>query len=120
MSGVGNIFWIVLGGLIASVLWLLAGLLLCVTVVGIPFGLQCFKIAGLVLSPFGRDVRLGDFGVFGGIGNIIWILVFGWELCLTHLTMALILAVTIVGIPFALQHLKLAKLALLPFGSEIY
>lgn len=119
MSIIGNLFWIILGGLIASILWTISGLILCITVVGIPFGLQCFKIAWLVLSPFGKDVDIGNFGMFGGIGNIIWILAFGWELFLAHLIFAGICAITVVGIPFALQHFKLAKLALIPFGTKI-
>ncbi|WP_432662064.1 YccF domain-containing protein [Wukongibacter baidiensis] len=119
MSLIGNLLWLVLGGIIVAILWALAGLILCITVVGIPFGLQCFKIAGLVLCPFGKDVDVGNFGLFGGIGNIIWILVLGWELFLAHLVFAGICAISIVGIPFAVQHLKLAKLALVPFGTNI-
>ncbi|PKM50550.1 MAG: YccF domain-containing protein [Firmicutes bacterium HGW-Firmicutes-7] len=120
MGCLGNIVWIVFGGLISAVMWLLCGLLCCVTVVGIPFGLQCFKIAGLVLAPFGRDVQVGEFGAGGLIGNVIWLIVLGWELALSHLVFAALFCVTIVGIPFGLQHIKLAKLALLPFGARIY
>jgi uncharacterized membrane protein YccF (DUF307 family) len=88
-------------------------------VIGIPFGIQCFKIAGLSLAPFGKDVSLGNFGAGGLIGNIIWLLVLGWELCIMHLTFALLLGITIIGLPFAKQHLKLAQLALIPFGARI-
>lgn len=119
VSLIGNLLWLILGGIIAAILWTLAGLILCVTFVGIPFGLQCFKIARLVLFPFGKDVDIGNFGIFGVIGNIIWILVLGWELFLTHLVFAGICAITVIGIPFAIQHLKLAKLALIPFGTNI-
>jgi len=119
MSVLGNLIWLVFGGFLAAIAWAFAGILLCITVVGIPFGVQCFKIAGLSLTPFGRDVEIGDFGAGGLLGNVIWILVLGWELFLCHVTAALILGITIVGIPFAKQHIKLAKLALVPFGAQI-
>ncbi len=119
MSLIGNLIWIILGGLISAIGWTIAGALLCITVIGIPFGIQCFKIAGLSLAPFGKDVSLGNFGAGGLIGNIIWLLVLGWELCVMHLTFALLLGITIIGLPFAKQHLKLAQLALIPFGARI-
>jgi len=119
MGVLGNIFWIIFGGLISAVGWLFAGVLCCITVIGIPFGIQCFKIASLVLAPFGRNVNIGNFGLAGSIGNIIWILFLGWELALAHIIFGLLLCVTIVGIPFGLQHFKLAKLALIPFGAQI-
>ena len=120
MKLIGNLFWIILGGIILFLLWSLAGLLLCITIIGIPFGLQCFKIAGFVLWPFGRDITPGGFGVIGAIGNIIWILFCGIELAIIHLICGLLLCVTIIGIPFALQHFKMAKLAFIPFGAQIY
>jgi Predicted membrane protein len=119
MSVIGNIFWILCGGLISSILWAVAGLILCVTIVGIPFGLQCFKIAGLTLAPFGRNVESGDFGAMGLLGNILWIIFLGIELALCHIGFGLACAVTIIGIPFAIQHFKLAKLSLMPFGARI-
>ena len=103
-----------------AILWALIGLILCVTIIGIPFGIQCMKIAGFVLLPFGRDVNLGGFGIMGALGNIIWILVCGVELCIGHLICGLLLCITIIGIPFGLQHFKMAKLALIPFGAQIY
>lgn len=120
MSLIGNLIWIIFGGLITSILWLVCGLIMCLTIVGIPFGIQCFKIAGLVLYPFGRDVEVGRFGVGGLIGNILWIVFLGWELCLIHLITGLLFCITIIGIPFGMQHFKLAKLSLLPFGAEIH
>jgi len=120
MRFLGNLLWLIMGGLLSALLWALAGILLCITVVGIPFGAQCFKIAGFSLWPFGRDIRPGNFGVMGALGNIIWILVCGIELCIAHAFFGLLLCVTIIGIPFGLQHFKLAKLAFLPFGAEIY
>ncbi|HSW36734.1 MAG TPA: YccF domain-containing protein [Candidatus Limnocylindrales bacterium] len=119
MSIIGNLIWLLFGGLIMAVLWTVAGLLVCITIIGIPFGLQCFKFAGFVLWPFGRQVHPGHFGFGGMIGNILWILILGWELCLAHLALGVIYCVTIIGIPFGLQHFKLALLAIMPFGARI-
>ncbi len=115
----GNILWLVFGGIIGAILWTLAGVLVCLTIIGIPFGLQCFKIAGFVLWPFGRDVEIGSFGIGSLIGNILWILLLGWELCIAHLTIGILLCLTIIGIPFGLQHFKLALIAMLPFGARV-
>ena len=120
MSLLGNILWIIFGGFFASIGWFLAGALVSLTIIGIPFGVQCFKIAGFVLWPFGRDVELGHFGAVGLLANVIWIVVLGWELFVGHIAVGLILCITIIGIPFGLQHFKLAKLAILPFGARIY
>lgn len=119
MSILGNLIWLIFGGLLTALGWLVAGLICCVTIIGIPFGLQCFKIAGLVLCPFGKRVESGEFGAMGLIGNLLWILFLGWELALGHLISGLILCITVVGIPFGLQHFKLSKLAILPFGAYI-
>jgi uncharacterized membrane protein YccF (DUF307 family) len=113
-----NLLWIVFGG--GFLIWLeyiVAGLLLCLTVVGIPFGLQCFKIASLGLFPFGKDIeRNKGTPFFGTLGNVIWFVFAGLWIFLSHIGLAITLAVTIIGIPFAIQHLKLALLALWPFG----
>ncbi|MBI4700788.1 MAG: YccF domain-containing protein [Deltaproteobacteria bacterium] len=119
MRLLGNILWIIFGGLLTAIGWALAGLLVCATVVGIPFGMQCFKIARLVLAPFGKDIELGNFEAAGLVGNIIWIVLLGWELFLSHVGAGIVLCCTIIGIPFGLQHFKLALLALLPFGAKI-
>ena len=119
MSFIGNIIWLIFGGIIGAILWTVAGLLVCLTIIGIPFGLQCFKIAGFVLWPFGRQIEAGNFGVGGLIGNILWIMLLGWELCIAHLTIGAVLCITVIGIPFGLQHFKLALLALIPFGAII-
>ncbi len=116
-----NLLWIVFGG--GFVIWLeylLGGLLLCLTIVGIPFGVQCFKIAGLALMPFGKDIteQKGSGGI-GCVLNVFWLVVAGVWIFLSHLALGLSLAVTIIGIPFALQHLKLAFLALAPFGQRV-
>jgi uncharacterized membrane protein YccF (DUF307 family) len=117
-----NLLWIVLGG--GFVLWLeylLGGLILCLTIIGIPFGIQCFKIAGLALLPFGKDIdvrQTGGGGVLSTVFNVLWFLVAGLWIFLTHIGLGIGLAVTIIGIPFAVQHFKLALLALWPFGRE--
>lgn len=118
MSILGNILWFVFGGAISGLSWCLAGVLWCVSIVGIPVGLQCFKIAGLTFFPFGKEVIYG-----GGAGslllNVFWIILSGLPLALEHLVFGAILCVTIVGIPFGLQQFKLAKLALMPFGAAV-
>jgi len=120
MSFIGNVIWLVFGGFLGFIAWGLAGLLWCITIIGIPFGLQCFKIAVLVLWPFGKEIELGNFGAGGLIGNIIWLILFGWELAVSHLVIGLIFCLTIIGIPFGLQHFKFAKLSLIPFGAEVH
>lgn len=116
-----NLVWLVLGGFIVFLGYLLGALLLCITIIGIPFGIQCFKLAGLALAPFGRDVREKDppGGALAVIMNIIWILLPGLELAVLHLVLALLFAITIIGLPVAAQHLKMTRLALLPFGCEV-
>jgi uncharacterized membrane protein YccF (DUF307 family) len=120
MNFIGNIIWLVFGGIISAVLWFVSGLVLCVTIIGIPFGFQCFKIAGFVLWPFGREVEIGDFGAGGLIFNVLWLILFGWEFAVAHVIVGAIFCMTIIGIPFGLQHFKFAKLGLIPFGARIY
>ena len=120
MNFIGNLLWLLLGGIVAALLWALIGLLVCITIIGIPFGVQCLKIAGFVLWPFGRDVELGRFGIMGALGNVVWILLCGIALCVSHFAFGLIMFATIVGIPFGFQHFKMAKLSLIPFGAKIY
>ncbi len=118
MSVIGNILWFVLGGVFAGLLWYIVGLLWCLTIVGIPVGLQCFKFGRLSFFPFGKDVKIS--GSTGSIIlNILWIVFGGIEMTITHVVFGLICCVTIIGIPFGMQHFKLAKIALLPFGAEI-
>ncbi|XMB85996.1 YccF domain-containing protein [Mycoplasmatota bacterium WC44] len=119
MSFIGNLIWLLFGGIISFIGWFLVGVVLCVTIIGIPFGVQCLKISRLVLWPFGSEVEVGSFGVGGLLGNIIWILLVGWELCILHLVVGVLLTITIIGIPFGRQHFKFALLALLPFGAKI-
>jgi uncharacterized membrane protein YccF (DUF307 family) len=116
-----NIIWLILGGFIAVLAYLLGGILLCITIIGIPFGIQCFKLAGLALAPFGREIREKEppGGALAVIMNIIWIILPGLELAIFHLIMALVLGITIIGLPLAAQHLKMTRLALIPFGFEV-
>lgn len=116
-----NVIWLIFGGFIVVIAYLLGGLLLCITIIGIPFGIQCFKLAGLALAPFGREIREKEppSGALAVIMNIIWIILPGLELAVFHLFMALIFAITIVGLPLAAQHLKMTRLAILPFGFRV-
>ena len=115
-----NILWIIFGGWVIWLEYVLGGLLLCLTIVGIPFGVQCFKMAGLGLLPFGKDiVDAPGASPIGCILNVFWIVVAGIWIFVTHIGLALGLAVTIIGIPFAIQHVKLAMLALAPFGKRV-
>lgn len=118
MSCLGNVIWIILGGFIGGISWFLVGILWSVTIVGIPVGKQCFKIAKLSFSPFGKDVKYE--GVLDHpIVNIFWIIFGGFELAIVHLISSILFAITIIGIPFAKQSLKLARLSLMPFGVEV-
>ena len=119
-----NLLWITVGGGFALALqYLIGGLVLCLTVVGVPFGLQCFKLAKLSLLPFGHDVQddptLAGSGVAGLVANVVWLIFGGATTFLTHLGFGVANAITIIGIPFALQHLKLAILSLFPFGRRV-
>lgn len=122
MSLLGNILWILLGGgLFLFLEYLLGGILLCFTIVGIPFGVQCIKLALLALLPFGREVVEGDSpaGCLSVVMNVLWILLGGIWISLTHLLFGLLCAITVIGLPFAKQHVKLAALALAPFGKTV-
>jgi uncharacterized membrane protein YccF (DUF307 family) len=117
-----NILWIFLGGgIILFIEYLISGVVLCVTIIGIPFGLQCFKLAIFALAPFGaHPVNTTDAnGCFPVLFNVLWILLGGIWISVTHLILALVYAITIIGIPFAVQHFKMAGLALTPFGKCI-
>lgn len=118
MGCLGNFLWFVCGGIWQGLGWSLAGILWCVTVVGIPIGVQCFKFASLAFFPFGKEIRYGG-GAVSLIANIIWIVVSGIPLALSAVCNGLLLCLTIVGIPFGKQCFKIAKLALSPFGAEV-
>lgn len=116
-----NILWAIFGGgVILALEYALVGLVCCVTIIGIPFGMQCFKLAGLALFPFGKDYDDSrPRGTGNVLLNIIWFLFAGVWICFTHLAAAVPLAVSIIGIPFALQHVKFALIALSPFGIRV-
>jgi uncharacterized membrane protein YccF (DUF307 family) len=116
-----NILWFILGGWLIFLAYLLGALILCITIIGIPFGIQCFKLSILGLAPFGTEIREREppSGILAIIMNIIWILLPGLELALLHLALAAIFAITIIGLPFAAQHLKMTRLAILPFGFRV-
>jgi uncharacterized membrane protein YccF (DUF307 family) len=121
MNFIGNLIWLIFGGFFAAMGYIVGGFVLCLTIVGIPFGLQCFKLAGLVLWPFGkRVVSTGNgMGCISLFCNIIWLLCGGLYTALIHLVFAALLFITIIGIPFARQHLKLMELSLMPFGKQV-
>jgi uncharacterized membrane protein YccF (DUF307 family) len=114
-----NLLWFVLGGWISGLAWLLAGAILAITIIGLPWTPAAFRIAGFSAWPFGRVVVDRDSGVTSGVLNILWLVLAGWWLALHHIVLAAGLAVTIIGIPFAWQHLKLAMLALTPVGKGV-
>ncbi len=115
MSCLGNLLWFIFGGCISG---LLAGCLWCISIIGIPYGIQCFKFASMSFFPFGKEIVYGG-GAVSFIVNVIWILISGIPLAVEHLVIGCLLCVTIIGIPFGLQQFKLAKLALMPFGTSI-
>src|SRR5690349_11232500 len=117
MNLIGNLIWLLFGGFLSALGYVIGGLVLCLTIVGIPFGLQCFKIAGMVLWPFGKRVVNAPHssGCLSVFCNLIWIICGGWYTALVHIFFAFLLFITIIGIPFAKQHLKLVELSLMPF-----
>ncbi|OGI09048.1 MAG: hypothetical protein A2Y40_09465 [Candidatus Margulisbacteria bacterium GWF2_35_9] len=118
MKLIGNIIWIILGGFVVFLEYMFAGIILCLTVIGIPFGIQCFKIAFMILAPFGKEI-VDQGGTVSLLMNVLWIIFFGIGIALSHLMMGFLLFITIIGIPFAIQHFKFAILGLLPFGKII-
>lgn len=121
MNALGNIIWLLFGGLIAALLYLVGGAVLCITIIGIPFGLQCFKLASFVLWPFGREAvsTSSSGGCLSTLLNIIWLFCAGFWLAVWHIFWGLFFYITIIGIPFGRQHFKLVEISLLPFGKTI-
>ena len=117
MHLIANIIWFLLGGIWLGLSWTLLGLLLCITIIGIPLGRQCFKAAELTFAPFGKDVHL-HFEKHPFL-NLLWAILLGWEIALGYLASGIMCCITIIGIPMGLQAFKMVKLALFPFGSSI-
>ena len=113
-----NILWVIFGGFLSWLGWVLAGCLWCVTIIGIPVGLQCFKLASISLDPFGKEIRY-EGGAVSFLLNIVWLLISGFELALGNFLIGLVLCITILGIPFGKQFFKIAALALCPFGAVV-
>ena len=121
MSILGNIIWLLFGGLIIAIEYVIGSIVLMVTIIGIPFGIQTLKLAGLSLWPFGRDTRVHTraSGCLYILMNVLWLICGGICIAITHVIFGLLLCITIIGIPFGMQHFKLTALALTPFGRDI-
>jgi uncharacterized membrane protein YccF (DUF307 family) len=117
MKTIGNIIWLLLIGLWSAIGYVFSGVIFCITIIGIPFGKQCFKLATLVLTPFGKTANT-NFGKHP-IANIIWILLFGWGMAIGYIFSGIIFCIIIIGIPFGKQCFKLAKLSFIPFGANV-
>jgi uncharacterized membrane protein YccF (DUF307 family) len=121
MNTLGNIIWLVFGGFFAALGYLAGGLVLCLTIIGIPFGLQCFKLGMFALWPFGQQVvnSTQTTGCISLLLNVIWIFCGGIWIALTHIFFGILLFLTIIGIPFARQHFKMVEISLMPFGKRV-
>ncbi|HUX56044.1 MAG TPA: YccF domain-containing protein [Bacteroidales bacterium] len=121
MNLLGNLIWLIFGGIIIAIEYLIGSIFLMITIVGIPFGIQTLKMASLALWPFGRDTRVHSraSGCLYILMNVIWLLTGGLWIAATHAIFGIILCITIIGIPFGLQHFKLSAIALNPFGRDI-
>src|SRR5690625_393377 len=119
MRLLGNIVWFILGGFISWISWILVGILWSITIIGIPVGKQCFKFAKMSAAPFGKEIQFSDSGT-SLLVNIVWLFLGGFVMVIEEVTLGFLFCLTVVGIPFGLQHFKHAKLALLPFGARGY
>lgn len=121
MNSVGNIFWLLLGGIVIAIIYYIVGLLMCITLIGIPFGIQLFKLGTYSLWPFGHELVDGpnEPGCVSVFMNLIWILCGWWEIAILHVFCGLIFCITLVGIPLGMQHFKMAVASIFPFGKEI-
>ncbi len=118
MRTIGNFLWFIFGGFLSGLSWIIAGLLCCITIVGIPLGRQCFKFASLSFFPFKKEIIFGG-GAPSLLANIIWTVFLGIPMALENLVVGIVWCVTIIGIPFGKQFFKIAKLALFPFGAQV-
>lgn len=121
MKGIGNILWLIFGGLLIALIYYLVGLVMCITIIGIPFGSQLFKLGTYSLWPFGHEIvnKPNEPGCLSTLMNLLWILLGWWEIALLHLFFGLLFCLTIIGIPFGKQHFKMALGSVFPFGKEI-
>ena len=121
MRFIGNILWLLLGGILVAIIYYLVGLLMCITIIGIPFGVQLFKLGIYALWPFGHELvnGPGQPGCISTVMNLLWILLGWWEIAVIHLVCGLLFCITIVGIPFGVKHFSLALSSIFPFGKEI-
>ena len=121
MHAVGNIFWLILGGILIAFLYYIVALLMCLTIIGIPFGIQLFKLGPYAMWPFGHQMvdRPNEPGCVSIVMNLIWILTGWWEIALLHALCGLLFCITIVGIPLGMQHFRMALASIFPFGKEI-
>ena len=121
MKFLGNIIWLLVGGLVIALIYYVVGLVMCITVIGIPFGVQLFKLGTYSLWPFGHELvdGPGEPGCVSAVMNLIWILCGWWEIAILHFAFGLLFCITIVGIPWGVQHFKLALATIFPFGKEI-
>lgn len=118
MSLLGNLIWFIFGGFLSGLSWIVSGLLWCLSIIGIPYGIQCFKFASLSFAPFGKKVEYGN-GTMSFLVNVIWTIFFGIPMAIENLIIGCIWCLTIIGIPFGQQFFKIAKLSLAPFGSVV-
>ena len=121
MSLIGNIIWLIFGGFLSGLGYIIGGVIMCLTIVGIPFGIANIKLGIATFAPFGKELSTGKNadGCLNTIFNVLWLVLFGWEIAILHLIHAAILAITIIGIPFAKQHIKLIPMSLFPFGRTL-
>jgi len=121
MKLLGNLIWILFGGFLIALIYFIVGIVMCVTIIGIPFGVQLFKLGAFALCPFGHELvyRSTEPGCVSTVMNLIWVLLGWWEIALLHLAFGVIFCITIIGIPFGVQHFKMAVNSLFPFGREI-
>ena len=121
MSLLGNLIWLLFGGLLSGLGYIVGGIGLCLTIIGIPFGIQSIKLGVATFAPFGKELKqLEDAdSPLVIVLNVLWLLFFGWAIALVHLVFAILLGITIIGIPFAKQHIKLIPMSLMPLGREL-
>jgi uncharacterized membrane protein YccF (DUF307 family) len=120
MRTIGNVLWLLLAGWWLALWYVVTGLLACILIVTIPFGIAAFRLAGYTLWPFGRTVVVArDAGIPSALGNVLWIVLFGWHLALAHVAAGILLCLTIIGIPFGIAAFKLSVLAMVPLGTRV-